>query len=152
MPTYRKVHLAALMLLEADTRFSQGRSDEDFLAAIVLSGAVLGIVSPLLKEHGGHSYHSILAEISGILHPEKEGPVHEGVFRTVYNGLKHAGDNRRSLKPSEDLLIEAELRLEAARMLEAATHDFREVPLHEVDRESLPSAFLELLREHKDYT
>ncbi len=53
--------------------------------------------------------------------------VHEGTFRKNYNGLKHAGNKIKKVKASQDLVVNATLRKEASRMLEAARDDFRRV-------------------------
>jgi len=150
MPTLRKLPLAASMLMEAHERYTSPRSETDLLTSIVLSGAVLGIISPLLKEQGGSTYHAQLSKLAKLLEPG-EPEVRETLFQTVYNGLKHAGFEHRKLKASDDLEITADLRLEAGRMLDAASHDFREILVPANDHELLPPGFVIFLAQHLDY-
>ena len=104
MAPLNKLVVASEMFLEAHRRFVNAVRDIDYVASIVLSGAVVGIVGPLLKEQGGRTTHELLAKIANLVAEPGEAPAHEGMFRSIYNGLKHAGD-REKVRPSEDLEI-----------------------------------------------
>jgi hypothetical protein len=125
--THRKLVLASEMFVEAHERFTRATRDIDYVASLMLSGAVVGIVAPLLKEQGTRSMHQLLAALSGIVAEPGGTSAHEGMFRSVYNGLKHAGNRSKGVAPSQDLMLHANLRFEAAEMLEAAREDFRKV-------------------------
>ena len=151
MATLNKVRVAADMFVEAHERYMRGSGDIDYVVSIMLSGAVVGIISPLLKEQGRHSFHALLARISKHMAEPGEGTAHEGMFRAVYNGLKHAGDNRRDVAPSDDLTIVADLKVEAAHMLDAAKHDFGQVEVISEIRGALPVEFVRLLEAGGSY-
>lgn len=150
MQNYNKIVLAAEMFVEAHDRFIEAKRPVDFITALMLSGAVEGIVAPLLKEQGKRSAHQLLAALADLVN----GPVsrtHDGVFRTVYNGLKHAGDRQKLVAPSTDLRLEADLRVEAAEMLNSAKEDFAKIEVSPDVRGQLSSRFVELLGSRDDY-
>ena len=151
MVTLNKVEIAAQMFVEAHERFLSGVNEIDYITSIVLSGAVMGIVSPLLKEQGGHTAHSLLARISNRIAEPGEPPTHEGVFRATYNAFKHAGDERRKIAPSADLEITTDLKREAAHMLDAAKDDFRQIEVDVPVRNRLSRRLIELLESDKSY-
>jgi hypothetical protein len=151
MATFNKIQVATEMFLEAHQRYSTASRDIDYITSVMLSGAVVGIVSPLLSEQGGHSRHSLLARIGNVVAEPSESPTHEGMFREIYNALKHAGDDRRKVAPSEDLEIHADLALEAARMLDAAKQDFRQIHVSQELKKRLAPEFLQLLESENDY-
>jgi hypothetical protein len=124
---HNKLFLAADMFMEARNRFLNGTRDIDFVASILLSGAVLGMVSPLLKEQGKQTQHQIWERMANAI--DQSAGVHEGTFRQNYNGLKHAGNLRKNIKASQDLTLNADLRKEASHLLDAARRDFNFVPL-----------------------
>lgn len=139
------------MFVEAHNRYTSARRDIDYITSILLSGAVVGIISPLLKEQGGHTMHELLTRIGKlIVEPGKE-ETHEGMFRETYNALKHAGNKNQNISPSEDLEIQTGLKKEAAHMLDAAKHDFLEIKVFPQDREGLSKEFLSLLEASTGY-
>ena len=153
MASFNKIEIAAEMFVKShDCYYASGR-DIDYIISILLSGAVIGIVSPVLTEQGGHTTHSLLARISNFLAEPDEPESKDGMFRATYNGLKHAGNNmgKNKVAPSADLEIQADLRLEAARMLDAAKQDFREIEIFQAIKERLPSRFLTLLESEEHY-
>jgi len=139
------------MFVEAHERYSSATRDIDYIVSIVLSGAVVGIVSPLLKEQGGHTAHSLLARIGNLIAEPGESPTHEGVFRATYNAFKHAGDDRRKISPSSDLEIQTELKREAAHMLDAAKDDFRQIKVLPDVKNGLSQQFIGLLESDDGY-
>jgi hypothetical protein len=149
--TFNKIRLASEMFVEAHDRYTNAHRDIDYVTSILLSGAVVGIVSPLLKEQGGHSMHELLARIGNLIAEPGEDAAHEGVFREIYNSLKHAGNKNKNIPPSSDLEIQTDLKKEAAHMLDAAKHDFREIKALPEVREGLSKVFLTLLEADKDY-
>ncbi|MHB8916043.1 MAG: hypothetical protein ACYC4K_09565, partial [Thiobacillus sp.] len=119
----------------------------------LLSGAIVGIISPLLKEQGGHTMHELLARISNAIAEPGEEDSHEGMFREIYNSLKHAGNpnKRKKIAPSEDLEIQTDLKQEAAHMLDAAKNDFRHITVLPQIKDSLSESFLLILQLDADY-
>jgi len=63
MATHNKIVRAGTMLTEAHARYVEAAGDIDYVTSILLSGAVMGIVSPLFKEQCGHTSHELLARI-----------------------------------------------------------------------------------------
>lgn len=151
MGTFNKIQIAAEMFLEAHLRYTTASRDIDYITSLMLSGAVVGMISPLLTEQGGHSRHSLLARISNAIAEPSEPPSGEGMFRAIYNALKHTGNDRRSVAPSADLEIHADLALEAARMLDAAKQDFRQIQVSQEQKKKLVPEFLTLLESSHDY-
>jgi hypothetical protein len=151
MATLNKIAVAAEMFLEAHRRYTSATRDIDYVVSIMMSGSVIGIVGPLLTEQGGHTAHSLFARISNTLRTPGEPETKDGMFRLVYNGLKHAGDTRGKIPPSSDLLVEAHLEREAAHMLDDAKSDFRQIEVAGSVRASLPPEFLQLMESDADY-
>ena len=151
MTTFNKIRLASEMFVEAHDRYTSAHRDIDYITSILLSGAVVGIVSPLLKEQGGHTMHELLVRIGNLIAEPGEEATHEGMFREIYNSLKHTGNKNRNILSSADLEIQTDLKKEAAHMLDAAKHDFREIEVLPKVREGLSKEFLSLLEADKDY-
>jgi hypothetical protein len=151
MAALNKIQLASEMFVEAHARYTSARRDIDYVTSILLSGAVVGIVSPLLKEQGGHTMHELLTRIGNLIAEPGEEAAHEGVFREIYNSLKHAGNKNKNIQPSSDLEIQTDLKKEAAHMLDAAKHDFREIEALPQVREGLSKGFLSFLEADADY-
>jgi len=151
MTIFNKIQVAAEMFLEAHQRYTTASRDIDYITSVMLSGAVVGIVSPLLTEQGGHSTHSLLSRISNAIAEPGEPPTRDGMFREIYNALKHAGDTKRKVAPSADLEIHADLAVEAARMLDAAKQDFRQIQISHELKKRLAPEFLDLLESTNDY-
>lgn len=151
MATLNKLTVASEMFLEAHHRFKNATEDIDYVVSIIMSGSVIGIVGPLLTEQGGHTSHSLLARISTRLGAPGEPSTKEGMFRFIYNGLKHSGDKIRKINPSGDLLIEVHLEREAAHMLDDARADFREIKVTSDIRDSFSREFVELLQSGESY-
>jgi len=150
MAAYNKVILASEMFIEAHERFLSATRDVDYVISLMLSGAVVGIVAPLLNEQGKPSMHQLLARLSDIAEPDGKR-AHEGMFRAVYNGLKHAGNSRKGIVASADLSLNGDLRLEAAEMLEAAREDFTKILVTTDVHDQLSPRFVTLLRPSVDY-
>lgn len=151
MVKLNKIVVASEMYVEAHNRFSNANSDIDYITSILLSGSIIGIVGELLKEQGGKTTHQNLARMSNFLAEDGDGIQKEGFFRAVYNSLKHAGYTKRNVKASDDLLICADLRLEAARMLDAAKSDFNEIKVSFDIKSKWSSKFISLLESIDSY-
>lgn len=139
------------MFAEAHRRYADAKQEIDYIVSILLSGGAIGIIGPLLKEQGGHTTHELLARISNVIAEPGDTPAHEGMFREIYNSLKHAGNKRQSVAASNDLEIRTDLRREAAYMLHAARDDFRNVGVSDDVRRSLSGDFLGLLESEHEY-
>jgi len=157
MNKYNKFVLASKMFIEAHNKFDSAKSEMDYVSSILLSGAVVGIVSPLLEEQGGHPMHEILARISNVMVSEgivSEGDekTHQGIFRETYNAFKHAGNKKKNIKPTEDLEIETDIKLEAGRMLDVAKSDFKQIELSPNIRIQISNEFNQLLESEREYS
>jgi hypothetical protein len=147
---YNKVVLASEMFVEAHEKFTAAARDVDYVVSLMLSGAVVGVIAPLLNEQGKPSMHQLLARLSNIAEPDGE-PAHAGLFRAVYNGLKHAGNPRKRVAASADLSLNADFRLEAAELLEAPREDFTKILVTSEVRAQLSPRFVTLLAPSVDY-
>lgn len=67
METHDKILLAGELLVDAAKTYHSGVENVDFAKSILLAGAVIGIVTPWLKEIGVKSTHLELAELSAKL-------------------------------------------------------------------------------------
>ena len=151
MRKYNKIVLASEMFIEAHNKFDSAKSEMDYVSSILLSGAVVGIVAPLLEEQGGRPIHKILAHISNVMVSEGNKKVHQGFFRETYNGFKHAGNKKKDIKPIEDLEIETDVKLEAGRMLDVAKSDFKQIEISHNIRSQISSEFIQLLESEREY-
>lgn len=155
MRKYNKIVLASEMFIEAHNKFDSAKSEMDYVSSILLSGAVVGIVAPLLEEQGGHPMHEILALISNVLVSEGvldgNEKAHQGIFREIYNAFKHAGNKRKSIKPTEDLEIETDIKIEAGRMLDVAKSDFKQIEVSHNIRSQISNEFVQLLESEREY-
>lgn len=131
------------MFEESVEKYDSAAGDIDYVTSILLSGAVVGIVAPLLEEQGGHPYHNLLARIGNATNDGEKK--HPGMYREIYNSLKHTGHKRNKVEPSDDLEFYADLKSEAEWMLDAAKSDFREVKMSFEVRKTLSKSFLDLL-------
>jgi hypothetical protein len=141
--------MASKMFEEAHKLYSYAKNEMDYVSSILLSGAVVGIIAPLLAEQGGYPMHEILARISNVMNEDGEKDTKQGIFRETYNVFKHAGN--RKIKPSEDLEVETNLKLEAGRMLLAAKSDFKEISVSDEIRINISSNFIQLLKSNNEY-
>lgn len=146
MKTFNKIQLAAGMFVEAHHRYTGAKQEMDYIVSILLSGAVVGIIGPLLREQSGHTTHELLARISVAIAEPGDNRAHEGMFREIYNSLKHAGNERKKISASGDLTIRTDLKKEAAQMLDAAKADFQNIEVSTEVRNGLSEQFLELLQ------
>jgi hypothetical protein len=144
MTRFNKILVASQMFVEAHERFDRASRDIDYVTSLMLAGAVCGIVSPLLTEQGKGTFHALLASLY-------ETPPPEGIFRLVYDGFKHAGFKERNVAPSADLVVDADVRKEAAWMLEAAREDYSKIIIERGVLDQLSDEFLKLIREPVDY-
>jgi len=151
MAKYDKIVIASKMLVESHNKFVNAKEDIDYIISILLSGAVVGIVSPLLKEQGGHTAHELLARMFNFISEDNDEKAHEGMFRQVYNSLKHAGKEHKGVKASKNLEFGADLKLEAAHMLDAARDDFKNIKISIGTKNRLSAEFIDLLESLDDY-
>jgi hypothetical protein len=148
MAQYSKILLASQMFEKAHSEFVNAESDMDFINSILLSGAVVGMISPLMEEQGGCSTHRFLTRIGNARSSEKK---HIGMYRHIYNSLKHSGDSRNKVLASEDLSFEADLKYEAGKMLYCAKSDFNDVLIPNEQINLLSEQFKCLLSSECDY-
>lgn len=151
MKKYNKVVIATELFERAHDQFVSAKSEMDYATSLLLSGAVVGIIAPLLAEQGGHPTHDLLARIGNIISENDDEKEHAGLYRAAYNSLKHAGNHRKKLKPSQDLEFETNIRLEAAHMLDAAKADFKEITVPRNILQQCSQSFIGLLESEHEY-
>jgi hypothetical protein len=144
MTSYNKIVIASQLFQRAHEQFEMAKTDIDYGSSLLLSGAVVGIIAPVLSEIGSRPMHDILADIANVISDSDSQKYHSGLFRAAYNSLKHAGNERRKVAPSDDLEFETDLRLEAAHMLDVAKSDFKELRNLVIVREQCSKEFIEL--------
>ena len=151
MKVHNKILIASLLFERAHEIFESAVTDTDFASSLLLAGAVVGIIAPVLAEQGGHPMHDLLARIANATTEPEEGEYHVGLFRAAYNSLKHSGNARQNIAPSEDLEFEADIAREAAHMLDVAKADFKEVQVSSEIRNKCSASFIALLESEREY-
>lgn len=151
MKKYNKIVLASQMFEKAHDLYDSAQVEMDYVTSILLSGAVVGIIAPLLEEQGGSPMHEILVRVGNAISREGDEKQHQGMYRETYNSLKHAGNNRSKLKPSDDLVFETNIEREAAHMLDVAKSDFSSIDVSTEVRGKLTTAFVTLLESSREY-
>ena len=144
MTQYNKVLLASQIFAEAHQRLGNAARDTDYITSLMLAAATCGIVSPLLQQPAKGAFHTVLASLFKQSHDE-------ALFGSFYEGLKHTRYKRTKISFAAVLTINADLRKEAAWMLEAAREDLSKVIIERAVLDELPDAFLKLIREPIDY-
>src|SRR5262245_12482567 len=82
MDTYNKLVVGSELGVEAHHKFVGAKSDIDYISALLLSGAVVGIVHPLIAERGGKSSHDVLARVANLLSKPGEAKRTAGFYQT----------------------------------------------------------------------
>ncbi|MCK6436265.1 hypothetical protein [Rivihabitans pingtungensis] len=137
MHTYNKIYLAGEMLVESVRVYRAARRRVEFISAILLAGAVIGIIAPCVEELGGqasdHDFVDLLVAMKKLrgATPQDLKKYTAKVIRErryVYNSLKHAGKKKRGespeIKPSDDCELIADLQLEAYSVIGRAIDDY----------------------------
>jgi hypothetical protein len=151
MKRYNKIVVASQLFERAHEIFESAESDTDYACSLLLAGAVVGIIAPILEEQGGHPMHDLLARIANATAEPDDKNYHAGFFRAAYNSLKHSGNNRKGIKPSEDLEFEADVKREAGHMLDVAITDFSEIRVSTEIRNLCSKSFIDLLESGREY-
>lgn len=122
---YHKLDLAADMLIEADERIRGAASNVDYVAAILLAGAVAYIIFPILEEDGVIPVREMMARLDNLIEgrlPRSNERTNAADFLVVYNALKHAG-GRGNGAASKNLEVEMCLYTEALSIMEDTLMD-----------------------------
>lgn len=151
MKTYNKIVVASELFERAHDMFESAETDTDYACSLLVSGAVVGIIAPILEEQEGHPMHNLLARIANATAEPDDEKYHPGFFRVVYNSLKHAGNKSKDIQPSEDLEFEADVKREAAHMLDVAKADFSEISVSAEIRNLCSKSFIDLLESGREY-
>ena len=151
MKAHNKIVVASQLFERAHEMFESAETDTDYVCSLLIAGAVVGIIAPILKEQGGHPMHDLLTDIANATAEPDDTKYHAGLFRAAYNSLKHAGNNREGIKPSEDLEFEADIKREAAHMLDVAKADFIKIQFSTEVRNLCSQSFIELLESGREY-
>jgi len=151
MKPHNKIVIASQLFERAHEIFELAESEADFASSLLLAGAVVGIIAPFLAEQGGHPTHDLLARIASATAEADEDNFHAGLFRAAYNSLKHTGNKRKGVWPSEDLEFEADIEREAAHMLDVAKADFNEVRVSAEVQKQYSDMFIALRESKSEY-
>ena len=101
MTEHNKIPLAGEMLVQAVNSYSHAPRDIDYVTSILLAGAVIGIIAPLLKELDIKSSQVALAELSVKLNNSPSSPDHgKKIGRAIGNNRSGAG--KTSFVPRTD--------------------------------------------------
>lgn len=140
--SYNKIELVGEMLVEAAHAYQSASKPIHYINCILLSGAALGILTPLLRELGIQNSIAQLAKFAQtIVKQDEQESENNSRFRdalsyylSTYNSLKHAGKSnkgnkgREVLAPADDLTICADFADEAQFYLTHAIQDFGRLP------------------------
>ena len=141
MRTHDKIQLAGEMLLTAAQDYKNAKVDMDYVKCILLAGAVINVAYPLVEQFGGKTKAMESAELATRIMEIRQGSKfgkqrrREQLSRFlahdnyVYNSLKHAGDRKRTLLPSDDIQFDADLKVEAEHKILQARDEFVRLPL-----------------------
>ncbi|WP_043359412.1 hypothetical protein [Methyloversatilis universalis] len=112
------------MLIEADERIRDAASNVDYVAAILLAGAVAYIVFPILEEDGVIPVREVMAKLDNLFEGRLPGSkkTNASDFLVSYNALKHTGGRGRGAA-SENLEVEMCLYSEAVSIMEDTLMD-----------------------------
>lgn len=155
MKSHNKLLLASELLVESAKIYRSATSDTDFAKAILLAGAVTGIIEPLLSESGTAPSQIQLAKlavaIGGVEMDDlsKNDQKREiGNFllfsKFAYNSLKHAG-GRKDITAADDVNFVADLKVEARDIINSAIIDFGQIPRQYVTNVALSTDFTNFL-------
>lgn len=166
METHDKVLLAGGLLVDAAKTYHAGETNVDFAKSILLAGAVIGIIAPWLKELGEKSSQVQLAEtavktavermklegvdLTNLSLKDQQKKIGNPIsfYRLTYNSLKHAGKGK-TIKASDDLHFEANLKEEAYYLIGSAIDDYNKLPLsQQTINTQLSEDLLTLLQSH----
>ncbi|MBK0114496.1 MULTISPECIES: hypothetical protein [unclassified Delftia] len=157
MKTYNKLVLGSEILVDASETYKNANCDAHFARAILLAGAVLEIIRPLLEELKIDTPMDELADLAhmvehGIPAANKDDRnIYLRFYKATYNSLKHAGKDygRNQKKASDDLEIEADLQEEARELIDFAIRSFKRLPLSlDLVAFQLSDKFLDIVHSH----
>ncbi len=141
-----KISLCEDMLLASARFYKNGTCDVDFATSVLLSGAVNEITEPLLRELDIKTKRGRFSELAAKLSKsektikEKE-KIHYTLTKSIYNSIKHAGDQNGKVKPSEDLEIFSNLKDEAEWSLSFALDNFLALPAPYVTQQKINNIY-----------
>lgn len=139
MNEYNKITLAGDMLVQAVHNYHRSQKDSDYITSILLAGAVIDIIAPLLTELGMKSSQTSLAELSEAMVESSEASSHKKkakwFYRRIYNSLKHAG--AKETPASQDLTLCADLKNEAEFLISHAVGDYSNIPEPYITQEDI---------------
>lgn len=117
---YNKIDLAKEMLIEARKIYDSATNQMDHIKTILLSGAVLGIIVPLLKEKDIETSHDFKVDMLNYIFNTNE---HSGAFKMTYNSLKHTGNRPKGINAWHDLKFEGHISSNSKYLLKDAEKD-----------------------------
>lgn len=157
LKSHDKLRLAGEMLATAAKDFKDAKTDIDYIKCILLAGAVKNIAYPLINEFGRKSKSEESASLATFLMERSEGRTftkdEKSEYRRrfiafdnfVYNSLKHSGNYKEGILPSNDLTFEANLADEAKELILGARDEFRRIPFYQSEINDFPDHVLDFL-------
>jgi hypothetical protein len=154
MKNHNKLLLASELLVESAKIYHSATSDTDFAKAILLAGAVTGIIEPLLLESGTVPSQIQLAklavaidgvEFDDLCKKDQKREIGNFLFysKFAYNSLKHAG--KKDTTAVDDVSFVADLKAEARDIINFAINDFGQIPRQYVTNAALSTDFMKFL-------
>jgi hypothetical protein len=155
MKNHNKLFLASELLLESERIYRNAITDTDYAKAILLAGAVAGIIEPILTESKTELAKIGLVELVTFLggdefddlnKDDQKKEISNVLFfsKLTYNSLKHAG-GRKDITAADDLNFVADLKAEARDIINAAIKDFGQIPRQYVTNVALSTDFMNFL-------
>lgn len=131
MKEYNKIYLCEEMLVQSVNFYENSKKDTDYIPSILIAGAVLEIITPLLIELNIETKDNSLFKVYKILNTSenKKNEKKEYFYFTklIYNSLKHAGHGK-NLPASNDLKMKANLKEEAEILISKAVNEYNRIP------------------------
>lgn len=155
MKIHNKLLLASELLVESAKTYRSASSDVDYAKAILLAGAVTGIIEPLLSESGTAPSQIQLAKLAvaiggvaldDLSKNDQKREIGNFLFfsKFAYNSLKHAG-GKKDITAADDANFVADLKVEARDIINSAIEDFGQIPRQYVTNVALSTNFMNFL-------
>lgn len=157
LKSHDKLRLAGEMLTTAAQDFKDAKTDIDYVKCILLAGAVKNIAYPLINEFGRKSRSEERAALATFLMERSEGRIFVKNERKkyhkkfiafenfIYNSLKHSGNAKQRILPSNDLTFKANLADEAKELILDARDEFIRIPFNQSEINHFPDQLRDFL-------
>lgn len=155
MKNHNKLLLSSELLIESARIYRNATTDTDYAKAILLAGAVAGIIEPILTESRTEPTKIELVKLATFLggtefddlnKDDQKKEISNILFfsKLTYNSLKHAG-GRKDTTAADDVNFVADLKAEARDIINSAIKDFGQIPRQYVTNVALSTDFMNFL-------